>query len=133
MCQNRGAHTRSEGLGYKSEVCDQTTSRKQSEMNTNWRNNWRSRKHPNLIRAEYKQLCNNKVVSQLQNAKQSHALTSCNCLQACWNNCKLYTKSSWSKPVHLYYQPCTAVHLLATYSKLCSTFHQHASPSKGHL
>ena len=35
-----------------------------------WPNN------PNL-RAEYKQLCN-KVVSQLQNAKQSHALTSCN-------------------------------------------------------
>ena len=73
-----------------------------------WSNN------PNL-RAEYKQLCS-KVVSQLQNAKQSHALTSCNpvCLQACWNNCKLSTKSSWSKPVHLYYQPCTAaVHLLA--------------------
>jgi len=85
-------------------------------------------------RAEYKQLCIN-VVSQLQNAKQSHALTRCNpvCLEAC-----LYTK------VHPYYQPCTAaMHLLASCkspvclvascSKPCSTFHQHASPSTSHL
>ena len=64
VCQDRGAHTRNEGLGYKSQVCDQRTCEKQSKMNMspNWRNNWRSRKHPKLIRAEYKQLCN-KVVS----------------------------------------------------------------------
>jgi len=89
----------------------------------------------NFAQHEYWQSLETLVVSQLQNEKKSHALTSYNpvCLQACWNNCKLYTKSSWSKPLHLYYQPCTAaVHLLASCSKLCSAFHQHASPSTSH-
>ena len=93
-----------------------------------WSNN------PNL-RAEYKQLCS-KVVSQLQNAKQSHALTSCNPVCKLAGTIASYplNQAAWSKPVHLYYQPCTAAeHLLASYSKLCSTFHHHASPSTSQL
>lgn len=63
--------------------------------------------------------------------KQASSLTSSNPvgLQADCSNCKLQTKSSCSKLLHLYYQPCTVascgtpLYLLASCSKLCDTFH----------
>ena len=50
---------------------------------------------------------------------------------ACWNtDCKLYTKITLEQAKAIY--TCTAVHLLASYSKLCSTFQQQADPSTSH-
>jgi len=89
-----------------------------------WPNN------PNL-RAEYKQLCH-KLASQLQNAKQSqHWQAVIQCVYKLAGTIASYTLNhAWARQCTY---TCTAVHLLASYSKLCSIFKQHAGPSTSHL